>query len=88
MFEPLLARYARGGIGNGEKAFLWNGGPTLGTDSVLAIRYPRQRDVQTSGLVSQPRRGETRQLLMLDTLREIEEIVTRDIGRRDRRLVL
>jgi hypothetical protein len=88
VFEPLLTGYACGGIGNGEKAFPWNGGSTLGADSVLAIRYPRQRDVQTSGPLSQPRRGETRQLLTLDTLREIEEIATRGIGRRHRGLVL
>ena len=88
MFEPLLTLYACGGVGNGEKAFLWNGSPTLGADSVLAIRHPRQRGVQTSRPLSQPRRGETRQLLMLDTLREIEEIATRDIGRRHRGLVL
>jgi len=88
VFEPLLTRHACGGIGNGEKAFLWNGGPTLGADSVLAIRHPRQRDVQTSGPLGQPRRGEARQLLTLDTLREIEEIATRGIGRRHRGLVL
>src|SRR6266849_2937730 len=88
VFEPLLTRHACGGIGYREKAFPWNGGPTLGADSVLAIRHSRQRDVQTSGPLSQPRRGETRQLLMLDTLREIEEIATRGIGRRHRGLVL
>jgi hypothetical protein len=73
VFEPLLTRHACGGIGNREKAFRRNGGPTLGADSILAIRHPRQRDLQTPGPLSQPHRSETRQLLMLDTLREIEE---------------
>src|SRR2546426_1027374 len=55
VFEPLLTRHAGGGIGNREKASPWNGGPTLGADSVLAIRHPRQRDAQTFGPLSQPR---------------------------------
>jgi len=61
---------------------------TLGADSALAIRHPRQRDVQTSGPLSQPRCGETRQLLMLHALREIEEVATHGIGGRHRGLVL
>jgi len=44
--------------------------------------------VQASGPLSQPRGGETRQLLTLDTLREIEEIAARGIGRWHRGLVL
>jgi hypothetical protein len=69
-------------------AFRRNGGPTLGADSILAIRHPCQRDLQASGPLSQPRGGETRQLLMLDTLREIDEVAARGIGRRHCGLVL
>src|SRR2546422_11368150 len=81
LFELLLTRHARGGIGNREKAFRRNGGPTLGADSILAVRHPRQRDLETPGPLGQPRRADAHQLLMRDSLRDIAEAAAGGIGR-------
>lgn len=87
-FQPLLTRQAGRRIGNREKAFRRDVGATLGADAVLAIRHSRQRDAQTLGPLSHPRRREARQFLKLDALRDIEEVATRSLRLRHLALAL
>src|SRR5437867_2596644 len=86
--QPLLTRQAGRRIGNREKAFRRDGGATLGAESVLAVRHPRQRDSQTLGPLRHPRRREARQLLKLNSLCDIEEVATRSLRLRHLGLAL
>src|SRR2546426_319687 len=78
--ELLLTGHARGHVGNGAQPLGRDRGPAFRADPVVAGQHPAQRDLQPSRALAQARCAEARQLLMLEVLRDVQEVTAHALG--------